>query len=47
MLPFLTFGIRADTSKEEISHQHLWHNAASSWGPAISPLSPWGLGTEI
>lgn len=29
MLPFLTFKIRADPSREEISPWHFWHSSAN------------------
>lgn len=45
MLPFLTFGIRADTRKEEISH--LWHSPANLWELIVSLLLPWGLGSRF
>lgn len=45
MLPFLTFGIRADTSKEEISH--LWRDPANLRELIISPLPPRGFGMQV
>ena len=45
MLPFLTFRIRVDTSKAEISL--LWRNPANLWELIISLLAPWGFGMQV
>lgn len=47
MLPFLTFKIRADPSREEISPWHFWHSSVNLWELAVTPLPRWALWVRV